>query len=598
MPIRPETQIKVRGVTFLDIRVLQLKMLDEYTNDIDQEMYTGDNVSCELDETELATPNVNPVSTRQPNVERGSIRERDDSQLLKAIADALQRVAGTTSATTSTPIVRRAPIKELREMSVVDYEREFSRLSRYVMEFVTTEADSCKRFLRGLRDELQVQLPTMFTGSVRGLSRETEILNYGARKGNDVVTQQSEIRTPARAYVVRTHEEGEANDVVTSIFLLQSKHVYALIDPESSHSYVNTKLVESGSLKSKMSRVSIVVSSSLGQSMLVDRVCRRCPLMIRNITFPVDLLIMSFGDFDIISDMDWFTKHGGCEAFLAYVINSDSVENREVEFAIEVFLGMIPVSIPLPISPWGAPMLFVKKKDGSMLLCYYQLKVKESDVPKTAFRTRYDGIRVDPKKIEAPRNVSKVRSFLGLAGYYRRFVNGFSKIALSMTKLLHKNVQFVLDNQCQESFQKLKQMLTEAPILTLPESRKDFVIYSDASLSGLGCFLMQYGKVIAYVSRQLKTHDRNYLTHDLELAAVVFALKIWRHYLYVRRKLQSWDARQLSTAGQVTLAQSILFSIPSYFIQSMLVPRSICDEIESLVKGSFGAPLMVKGICL
>ncbi|KAK5811401.1 hypothetical protein PVK06_026731 [Gossypium arboreum] len=107
-----------------------------------------------------------------------------------------------------------------------------------------------------------------------------------------------------------------------------------------------------------------------------------------------------------------------------------------------------------------------------------------------------NGIRVDPKNIEAivqwktPKNVSEVRSFLGLAGYYRRFVNGFSKIALPMTKLLQKNVPFVWNDQCQESFMKLKQMLTEAPVLTLPESGKDFIVYSDASLNGLGCVLM------------------------------------------------------------------------------------------------------------
>lgn len=152
-----------------------------------------------------------------------------------------------------------------------------------------------------------------------------------------------------------------------------------------------------------------------------------------------------------------------------------------------------------------------------------------------------DGIRVDPKKIKAivqwkaPKNLSEVRSFLGLAGYYRRFVNGFSKIALPMTKLLQKKVHFIWDDQCQKIFETLKRMLTEAPVLILPESGKYFVVYSDASLSGLGCVLMQDGKIISYASRQLKPLERNYPTHDLELAVVIFALKIWRHYLYGER---------------------------------------------------------------
>ncbi|KAG8486223.1 hypothetical protein CXB51_019614 [Gossypium anomalum] len=287
-------------------------------------------------------------------------------------------------------------------------------------------------------------------------------------------------------------------------------------------------------------------------------------------------------------------------------------------------------------SPWGAPVLFVKKKDGSMRLCvdyrqlnklkgatwfskidlrsgYYQLRVKESDVPKTAFRTRYghyeflvmpfgltnapvvfidlmnrifrpyldkfvvvfiddiliyskdeteraehlrivlqtlrdkqlyakfsksDGIRVDPSKISAivdwkpPKNVTEVRSFLGLAGYYRRFVNGFSIIAAPMTRLLRKNIKFEWTEECQQSFEELKKLLTEAPVSVQPESGKEFAVYSDASRNGLGCVLMQEGKVVAYASRQLKSHERNYPTHDLELAAIVFALKIWRHYLY------------------------------------------------------------------
>ena len=143
------------------------------------------------------------------------------------------------------------------------------------------------------------------------------------------------------------------------------------------------------------------------------------------------------------------------------------------------------------------------------------------------------GIRVDPRKIEVivqwepPRNVTEVRSFLGLAGYYRRFVNGFSVIASPLTKLLHKGVKFEWNDRCQTSFTQLKKMLTEAPVLTQPTPGKEYVLYSDASRTGLGCVLMQEGKVVAYASRQLKPHEQNYPTHDLKLAAIVFALKIW-----------------------------------------------------------------------
>ena len=139
---------------------------------------------------------------------------------------------------------------------------------------------------------------------------------------------------------------------------------------------------------------------------------------------------------------------------------------------------------------------------------------------------------MDPVKIEAvmnwkpPRNVTEVRSFLGLADYYRRFVQGFSVIASSFTRLLRKGVKFEWDDKCQSSFERLKEILVEAPVLIQPISSRECTMYSDASGIGLGCVLMQDGKVVAYASRQLKPHEQNYPTHDLELAAVVFALKI------------------------------------------------------------------------
>ena len=149
-----------------------------------------------------------------------------------------------------------------------------------------------------------------------------------------------------------------------------------------------------------------------------------------------------------------------------------------------------------------------------------------------------EGIRVDLKKIEVTiewkplRNVTEVRSFLGLTGYYRRFVKGFLMTTVLMTRLLQKNVRFEWSEKCQASLEKLKAFLTEAPVFTQPTYDKEYVIFSDASLNGLKCVLMQEGKVVAYASRQLKPHEKNYPTHDLELAAIVFALKIWRHYLY------------------------------------------------------------------
>ncbi|WVZ96653.1 hypothetical protein U9M48_042263 [Paspalum notatum var. saurae] len=141
------------------------------------------------------------------------------------------------------------------------------------------------------------------------------------------------------------------------------------------------------------------------------------------------------------------------------------------------------------------------------------------------------GIAVDQSKVsevqnwKIPEDVKGIMSFLGLAGYYRRFIEGFSKIAKPMTALLEKNIKFQWTSACQKAFEELKKRLTTAPVLTFPDMHKPFSVYCDASRLGLGCVLMQEGKVIAYASRQLRDHEKNYPTHDLELAAVVHALK-------------------------------------------------------------------------
>ena len=148
-----------------------------------------------------------------------------------------------------------------------------------------------------------------------------------------------------------------------------------------------------------------------------------------------------------------------------------------------------------------------------------------------------EGVAVDPSKVKdvldwkPPTTVHEVRSFLGLAGYYRRFIPDFSRVSKSITELLKNQVKFVWSSDCEEAFQNLKRLLTTAPVLAQPDIEKPFDVYCDASGVGIGCVLMQEGRVIAYASRQLKQHEEHYPTHDLELAAVVHALKIWRHYL-------------------------------------------------------------------
>nr|GEU53062.1 putative reverse transcriptase domain-containing protein [Tanacetum cinerariifolium] len=149
-----------------------------------------------------------------------------------------------------------------------------------------------------------------------------------------------------------------------------------------------------------------------------------------------------------------------------------------------------------------------------------------------------EGIHVDPSKIEAvknwkpPKTPTEIRSFLGLAGYYRQFIANFLKIVKHVTLLTQNDKKFEWGDEQGIAFQTLKDMVCDALILALPKGTNDFVGYCDASNQSFGCVLMQRNKVIAYVFRQLKIYEKNYTTYDLELAAVVFALKTWRQYMY------------------------------------------------------------------
>ncbi|GJX57995.1 putative reverse transcriptase domain-containing protein, partial [Tanacetum coccineum] len=218
---------------------------------------------------------------------------------------------------------------------------------------------------------------------------------------------------------------------------------------------------------------------------------------------------------------------------------------RQVEFRIDLVPGATPVT--------RAPYRLVssKMKELSEQLKelsdkgYHQLRVREEDIPKMAFRTRYGHyeFQVMPfgltntlaNKKEHEEHLKAIQELLKKEELYAKFSKcefWIPKIAKSMTMLTRKNVKFDWGDKQEAAFQLIKQKLCSAPILALPKGSKDFIVYCDASIKGLGVVMMQREKVIAYASRQLKIHEKNYTTHDLELGAVVFALKIWRHYLY------------------------------------------------------------------
>ncbi|GJW51915.1 putative reverse transcriptase domain-containing protein [Tanacetum coccineum] len=238
-------------------------------------------------------------------------------------------------------------------------------------------------------------------------------------------------------------------------------------------------------------------------------------------------------------------------------------------------------------SPWGAPILFVKKIYGSFRMCidyrsrvyskidlrsgYHQLRVHEEDIPKTAFRTRYGHYEFQSrnehewylklilrllKKEELYAKFSKCEFWLSKVQFLGHVIDSEGihvdpakiesiKDWAPTTKLTQKSVKFDWGEKAEAVFQLLKQKLCSAPILALPGGSGNFMAYCDASHKWLGAILMQKEKVIAYASRQLKVHEKNYTTHNLELGAIVFALKMWRHYLYGTKCVMFTDHKSL-----------------------------------------------------
>nr|GEX03703.1 hypothetical protein [Tanacetum cinerariifolium] len=325
-----------------------------------------------------------------------------------------------------------------------------------------------------------------------------------------------------------------------------------------------------------------------GKIVKANTIIRGCTLIFLNHPFNIDLMPVELGRFDVIIGMDWLRRESrlfiitcskaqeymakGCQIFLAQISakkKEDKSKGKQLEDVPivqdfpEVFLEDLPGLPPArpelseqlqelfdkgfirsSSSPWGAPILFVKKKDGSFRIVYSkidlrsgynQLRVREQDVPKTAFRTRYGyyKFQVMPFRLtNAPANEKEheehLKAILELLKKEKLYAK-FSKCKFWIPK---KGVKFDWGEKKENAFHLIKQKLCSALILDLPEASEDFVVYCDASHKGLGDVLMKREKVIAYASRQLKIYEKNYTIHDLQLGSVVFALKIWRHYLY------------------------------------------------------------------
>ncbi|GJW60902.1 putative reverse transcriptase domain-containing protein [Tanacetum coccineum] len=594
--------------------------------------------------------------------------------------------------------------------------------------------------------------------------------------------------------------------VVTGTFLLNNRYATALFDSGADKSFVSTNFSTLIDIEPVELDTSYEVELADGKVVSTNNVLIGCTLNLLNHSFPIDLMVIELGSFDVIIGMDWLSRYDaailcgekkvriplegktlviegdrnnsrlkivscikaqkyiekGCELFLAQVTEQESKEKRledvpvirdfpevfpdelpglppprQVEFRIDLIPGAAPVArAPYRLAPSEMKELskqlqelskkgFIRPSSanryplpriddlfdqlqGSSVYSkidlrsgYHQLRIREEDIPITAFRTRYghyefqvmpfgltnapavfmdlmnrvckpyldkfvivfiddiliysknkeehgehlktilnllrseklyakflkcdfwldsvqflghvidsSGVHVDPAKIEAiknwaaPTTPTKVRQFLGLAGYYRRFIKEFSLISKPLTKLTQKNKPYVWGDDEEEAFQTLKLKLCSAPILSLPEGSEDFVVYCDASLRGFGAVLMQREKVIAYASRQLRKNKENYTTHDLELGAMVFALRLWRHYLYGTKCTANVVADALSMKDKEPIRVRALVCLtcakvkaehqrPSGLLQQLEIPvwkweRITMDFIRKLPRTPYG----------
>ncbi|GKA29953.1 putative reverse transcriptase domain-containing protein [Tanacetum coccineum] len=396
------------------------------------------------------------------------------------------------------------------------------------------------------------------------------------KNNNNRGNQAGNAKAQAKVYAVGNAGANPDNNVVTGTFLLNNRYASILFDTGADRSFVSTAFSSRIVITPTALDHDYNVELADGRIVGLNTIIRGCTLNFLNHPFNIDLIPVELGSFDVIIGMDWLAKYHAvivCAEKIVripfgdkiLIVRANITATKDEDKSKEKRLEDVPVVQEFPEVFLDlhvlAPSEMKELAEQLQELTDKGFIRPSSSHPGSSVSVQflghvidYRGIHVDPAKIESikdwasPKTPTEIRQFLGLAGYYRRFIEGFSKIAKTMTKLTQKGVKFDWGDKQEAAFQLLKQKLCSAPILALPEGSEDFIAYCDASKKGLGAVLMQREKVISYASRQLKIHEKNYTTHDLELGAVVFyALKIWRHYLYGTKCMVFTDTKVYNT---------------------------------------------------
>nr|GEV84134.1 putative reverse transcriptase domain-containing protein [Tanacetum cinerariifolium] len=456
---------------------------------------------------------------------------------------------------------------KVKEYDVVAYTQRFNELALTCSRMVEPERVKVDAYIHGLTDNIKGEVTSSKPADLNEAERMAHKLMEQKLQARDARTlegkkqknrcpkkvKQEEVREArGRAYAIKDAEPQGLN-VVTGTFLLNNRYVFVLFDLGSDRSFVDTRF--SAMLDIDPIKIGASYKVELADRRLAstNTVLKGCTLNLCKPYFKIDLMPIELGTFDVIIGMDWLVKHDavivcgekvvripyGNEMLI--VASNKGVSRLKVISCIKALLRAAPVArapyrlalsemkeflvqlqelmekvfIRPSSSSWGAPVLFVKKKDGSFRMC-----IDYRELNKLTVKNRYPLLRIDD-----------------LLDQQQGHVIDRSGVHVDLAKI-EAIKSWVAPTTPTEK-------LCSAPILALPEGTEDSVVYCDASLKGYGAVLMQREKVITYAFRQLKVHEENFTTHDLELGSVVFALKLWRNYLYGTKCVVFTDHKSL-----------------------------------------------------
>ncbi|RVW57618.1 Transposon Tf2-11 polyprotein [Vitis vinifera] len=483
---------------------------------------------------------------------------------------------------------------EQGDMTVAQYEAKFTELSRFSPQLIATEEEKALKFQDGLKPYLKNKISILKLGVYsevvdRALIAEKdneELHQYRNSKGSEIgvmVLMPCYRETGAcfgcgkQGHLIRDCPENRK-------FIIGKPKEENKEDKQKPKAKDGLSFAGLLGLPVASMDFDLIVATPVGDSVVASRMLRNSSYHASVDCFEKRVTFSIPGQPKFSFEGSMWTNH--CLEDIPIVKEYPDVfpedlpglpPEREVEFTIDLVPGTGPMSkapyrmapvelkelkvqlqelldkgfIRPSVSPWGAPVLFVKKKDGSMRLCIDYRELNKSSIglspvevrgkmyPRLLFELTLRDKQLYAKLKKCEFWLDRIsflgHVFLGLAGYYRRFIEGFSKIALPLTKLTQKGVKFEWSDDCECSFRELKNRLVSAPILTIPSGSGGFVVYSDASHQGLGCVLMQHGRVVAYASRQLKPYEG------------ITLLMIWNHkslkYLFSQKELNMRQRR-------------------------------------------------------